>query len=90
MTENLPTRWSRVLILKVRPEADCGRWAVKRSRDEELEVTVDAEAGSEGFKLRSAGLLRTARLLARGEVMVPAAVGSAWRNRAIAAGSRLR
>jgi 4-oxalomesaconate tautomerase len=39
-----------------------------------IEVTVDAEVGPEGFTLRSAGLVRTARLLARGEVMVPAAV----------------
>jgi len=41
----------------------------------EIEVTVDAETGPEGFRLRSAGLVRTARLLARGEVMVP---GSVW------------
>lgn len=39
-----------------------------------IDVTVDYEGGAEGFSLRSAGLLRTARLLARGEVMVPAAV----------------
>lgn len=40
-----------------------------------IDVTVDYENGSEGFKLRSAGLLRTARLLARGEVYVP---GTTW------------
>ena len=39
-----------------------------------IDVTVDYEAGPDGFALRSAGLLRTARLLARGEVMVPAEV----------------
>ncbi|MFN4101193.1 MAG: 4-oxalomesaconate tautomerase [Pararhodobacter sp.] len=40
----------------------------------DIEVTVDAETGPGGFQLRSAGLTRTARLLARGEVMVPASV----------------
>ncbi len=39
-----------------------------------IDVTVDYENGPEGFVLKSAGLLRTARLLARGEVMVPGAV----------------
>lgn len=43
-----------------------------------IDVTVDYEAGAEGFVLKSAGLLRTARLLARGEVMVPARV---WAGR---------
>lgn len=37
-----------------------------------IEVTVDYEEGPAGFALRSAGLVRTARLIARGEVMVPA------------------
>ena len=36
-----------------------------------IDVTVDYEQGSDGFSLKSAGLLRTARLLARGELMVP-------------------
>ena len=40
-----------------------------------IEVTVDYQSGSDGFHLRSAGLLRTARLLARGEVFVP---GDVW------------
>lgn len=40
-----------------------------------IDVTVDYQNGPEGFTLNSAGLLRTARLLARGEVMVP---GSVW------------
>lgn len=40
-----------------------------------IDVTVDYENGPDGFALKSAGLLRTARLLARGEVMVP---GSIW------------
>ena len=39
-----------------------------------IDVTVDYENGPTGFALKSAGLLRTARLLARGEVMVPASV----------------
>lgn len=39
----------------------------------QIDVTVDYDA-ADGFRLKSAGLLRTARLLARGEVMVPAAV----------------
>ena len=39
-----------------------------------IEVTVDYSVGENGFTLRSAGLLRTARLLARGELYVPASV----------------
>lgn len=39
-----------------------------------IEVTVDYENGPDGFQLRSAGLLRTARLIARGEIFVPANV----------------
>lgn len=39
-----------------------------------IAVTVDAETGPGGFRLRSAGLIRTARLLARGELLVPARV----------------
>ena len=38
-------------------------------------VTADFALDGDGFRLRSAGLLRTARLLARGEVFVPRA---AW------------
>lgn len=41
-----------------------------------IDVTVDYENGPDGFALKSAGLLRTARLLARGELMVPEAVWS--------------
>jgi hypothetical protein len=37
----------------------------------EIEVTMDYSEGAEGFSIRSAGLIRTARLIARGEVMVP-------------------
>ena len=40
-----------------------------------IDVTVDYENTADGFKLNSAGLLRTARLLARGDVFVP---GSIW------------
>lgn len=39
-----------------------------------IDVTVDYENGSNGFRLKSAGLLRTARLLARGEVFVPRSI----------------
>lgn len=39
-----------------------------------IDVTVDYEMKGEAFELRSAGLLRTARLLARGEVYIPGAV----------------
>lgn len=38
-----------------------------------IKVTVDYANGPGGFQLRSAGLIRTARLIARGEVMVPEA-----------------
>lgn len=38
-----------------------------------IEVTVDYDdGGPDGFRLKSAGLMRTARLIARGEVLVPA------------------
>ncbi len=40
-----------------------------------IDVTVDYEMKGEAFELRSAGLLRTARLLARGEIYVP---GTVW------------
>ena len=43
-----------------------------------IDVTVDYQNGPDGFALRSAGLLRTARLLARGEVFVP---DSVWQGR---------
>lgn len=39
-----------------------------------IEVTVDYGQGPDGFSLNSAGLVRTARLIVRGEVMVPAGV----------------
>ncbi|MEM8951510.1 MAG: 4-oxalomesaconate tautomerase [Pseudomonadota bacterium] len=37
----------------------------------EMAVTVDYERGDDGLDFRSAGVVRTARLIARGEVMVP-------------------
>ena len=40
----------------------------------EIAVTVSFDSGPNGITLRSAGVVRTARLLARGEVMVPASV----------------
>lgn len=40
-----------------------------------IDVTVDYENSTGGFKLISAGLLRTARLLVKGEVFIP---GSVW------------
>jgi 2-methylaconitate cis-trans-isomerase PrpF len=42
----------------------------------EIDVTVDYEMDETGFHLRSAGLLRTARMLARGEVFVPSSIWS--------------
>ncbi len=44
----------------------------------QIEVIIDYEIGSAGFKLKSAGLLRTARKLAEGRVFVPSAV---WAGR---------
>ena len=44
-----------------------------------IAVTVDYQNDSKGFSLNSAGLLRTARMLARGELMIP---GSVWKNKA--------
>lgn len=41
-----------------------------------IDVLVDYDLTADGIDLRSAGLVRTARLLARGEVMVPRAVWS--------------
>jgi 2-methylaconitate cis-trans-isomerase PrpF len=41
----------------------------------EIELLLDADPGRGGITLRSAGTLRTARKLMRGEVYVPA---SAW------------
>ena len=43
-----------------------------------IAVTVDYQNDSNGFSLNSAGLLRTARMLARGELMIP---GSVWKNK---------
>jgi len=43
----------------------------------ELEVIVDYKRGSDGFKLRSAGLIRTARKLAQGSVFIPSRI---WRS----------
>ena len=43
----------------------------------EAEVTVDYAHGPNGFEFRSAGVIRTCRLIARGEVLVPrAALGT--------------
>ena len=39
-----------------------------------IDVLVDYDLKEDGIDLRSAGLVRTARLLARGEVMVPSSV----------------
>jgi 2-methylaconitate cis-trans-isomerase PrpF len=40
----------------------------------QIDVLVDYDLTETGIDLRSAGLVRTARLLARGEVMVPTSV----------------
>jgi hypothetical protein len=44
----------------------------------EMEVTVDYRLGPEGLDFRAAGLVRTARLIARGEALVPAELD--WRG----------
>ncbi|MEO1640105.1 MAG: 4-oxalomesaconate tautomerase [Pseudomonadota bacterium] len=43
----------------------------------QIDVLVDYDLSEDGIDLRSAGLVRTARLLARGEVMVPRSVWQA-------------
>ena len=40
----------------------------------EMEVTVSFSRDATGLHFESAGLVRTARLIARGEVMVPAGI----------------
>ena len=40
----------------------------------EIAVLVDYERGGNGFEVRSAGLVRTARKLAAGDLFVPASV----------------
>jgi len=40
----------------------------------QLEIIVDYRIGADGFKLNSAGLIRTARKLAEGEVFVPSRI----------------
>ena len=40
-----------------------------------IEVIIDRDPDASGFALRSAGLIRTARLLAKGDVMIP---GHVW------------
>lgn len=42
----------------------------------EIDVTVSFDPSPEGPQIKAAGLLRTARLIARGEVMVPSSVWS--------------
>ena len=39
-----------------------------------IEVTVDYTTGPDGTQIKSAGLIRSARLIARGEVLVPSAI----------------
>lgn len=63
--------------LAVRPEGQPALVLIEHPGGE-IDVTVDYQNGPDGFALKSAGLLRTARLLARGEIMVP---GSAWAGR---------
>jgi 2-methylaconitate cis-trans-isomerase PrpF len=40
----------------------------------EMEVTVEFSRDEDGFQFHSAGVIRTARLIARGEVMVPSSI----------------
>ncbi len=53
-----------------------------------LNVTVDFERTDEGLRLNSSGLVRTARLLARGEVMVPGSVWGRGQGRGEVVGTR--
>ncbi len=41
-----------------------------------IDVLVDHEIGADGITLKSAGLVRTARLLAKGDVMIPRSIWS--------------
>lgn len=45
-----------------------------------MDVTVDYERTNSAFEFRSAGVVRTARLIARGEVLVPEAAAGGWRR----------
>ena len=42
----------------------------------QIDVIVDYDLTANGIDLRSAGLVRTTRLLARGEVMIPISIWS--------------
>ena len=59
--------------LAVQPEGAPAVVAIEHPTGK-IDVTVDYLIDLDGFTLRSAGLLRTARLLARGEVFVPRSV----------------
>ena len=59
--------------LAIRPEGNPADVTIEHPSGQ-IEVVVDADPKANGFKLRSAGLIRTARLLACGEVMVPATI----------------
>ena len=63
--------------LATRPEDTPARITLEHPSGQ-IDVLVDYTRGPEGFRLISSGLVRTARLLARGEVMVPRGV---WRGR---------
>ena len=39
-----------------------------------LDITIDYDIGPNGFKLNSAGLIRTARKLAEGKVFIPSSI----------------
>lgn len=59
--------------IAVRPEGQPARVLLEHASGQ-IEVLVDYSRDGDDITLRSAGLVRTARLLARGEVMVPSSV----------------
>jgi len=52
---DLPKKWSRAIILTVRPEVDGGRWPVKRTLSEKVAVSADIVA--DGHDIVGAELL---------------------------------
>lgn len=53
-----------------------GLWSTLEHASGQIGVMVDYDLTADRIDLRSAGLVRTARLLARGEVMIPKSIWS--------------
>ena len=73
--------------LGVKPDGNPATLAIEHPSGT-IEVIVDRDPDASGFTLRSAGLVRTTRLLARGEVMVPQHIwdGMAGKSEAVSIG----